>query len=216
MNTPFMKTPLTKTDSIVACVIDSSGSMESQVGRVCEGFNSFVAQQLKVPGDASLYLTFFNTVSWTPVKNQPLQAFNKLDSTNYRPNGGTALLDAIGNTIKQIDEVSDGKRVIVCIVTDGQENSSNFYTKTHVKDLIEARQAKGWEFVYICADMASFHDAVAMGIRTTNVAMYDKGDPLAYANAFASASTAAMNTRTMGSAGDWRGTLKGEEEKKPS
>ena len=41
----------------------------------------------------------------------------------YRPNGNTALLDAIGNTVQTIN--TDGfDKIITVIMTDGEENSS--------------------------------------------------------------------------------------------
>jgi hypothetical protein len=48
---------------------------------------------------------------------------------------------------------------VVCIVTDGMENSSLEYTPEQVNDLITARKTAGWTFIFLAANQ----DAIAVG-----------------------------------------------------
>ena len=95
----------------------------------------------------------------------------KLTKEEYYTRGCTALLDAIGKTIDYMDELNKNK-VIFIITTDGYENASTKYNKNDIKKLIEKH--KNWEFVYIGADIDSYSEASAIGIRTSNIANYEK------------------------------------------
>jgi hypothetical protein len=52
----------------------------------------------------------------------------------------------------------------IIILTDGVENSSHTYTKSHLKDLIEAKMKDGWTFVYLGANQDAFAEAGSIGI----------------------------------------------------
>ena len=63
----------------------------------------------------------------------------------------TALYDAIAEGVRLADkDKTPEERVIVVIMTDGEENSSRETTKQQVKDIISGYEAKGdWTFLYI-------------------------------------------------------------------
>ena len=55
----------------------------------------------------------------------------------------------------------DDERVAVCIMTDGQENSSKEYTKEAIKALIQGRQKdKNWMISYLAANVDAFDEGV--------------------------------------------------------
>ena len=86
--------------------------------------------------------------------------------------GGTALLDAIGRTIKKIRAVQKqtaedyrAEKVLFVIITDGEENSSRKYSPEQIKECIEHQQEKyGWEFVFFGANMDAVLEASKLGI----------------------------------------------------
>ena len=112
------------------------------------------------------------------------------------PQGGTALLDAIGFALTEegaklsamLEEYRPGK-VIVVIVTDGQENSSREYKRQAVKDMITTQQDKyGWQVTYIGANQDSFAEAGGLGIplnSTLDYAATDLGTDFAWRGAAA-------------------------------
>ena len=95
----------------------------------------------------------------------------ELDEETYFVRGSTALLDAVGKTIKLMEKKAKGK-VLFAITTDGYENSSREYTKEQIKEMITGRS--DWEFMYIGADVDSYAEASAIGISANHTANYRK------------------------------------------
>lgn len=158
----------------IVMIVDKSGSMESTRNDVVGGFNAFVDEQKKVPGDAVLTLVQFDTGYLVTIDRKPLQAIAPLTADNYVPGGGTALLDAIGKAVTALrDRTDKSDRAIVCIMTDGQENSSHEYNKAAIKALIESmRSDRGWEFAFVGANQDAFTEAGQLGIAAGMTANY--------------------------------------------
>ena len=151
----------------IAYILDRSGSMQPMQEPAVAAFNQFVKSQLDVPGDARLTLIQFDDSYEVPVAAMPIQDVPQLTAATYTPRGSTALLDAIGRTIKETDrrisallEGDKPGKVILAIFTDGEENASQEYTIKHISDLIRLyRDQKGWEFLFLAANQ----DAIASG-----------------------------------------------------
>ena len=151
----------------IAYILDRSGSMQPMQEPAVAAFNDFIKSQLDVPGDARLTLIQFDDAYEVPVSAKPIQDVPQLTAATYTPRGSTALLDAIGRTIKETDRrisalPEDDKpgKVILAIFTDGEENASQEYTIKHISDLIRLyRDQKGWEFLFLAANQ----DAIASG-----------------------------------------------------
>lgn len=67
-------------------------------------------------------------------------------------------------------------RVVVAIVTDGQENASREFTADKVKKLIEEKQASGWDFVFLGADLNAITAAKNYGFAASKVAYFDSSN----------------------------------------
>jgi hypothetical protein len=151
----------------IAYILDRSGSMQPMQEPAVAAFNDFVKSQLDVPGDARLTLVQFDDAYEVPVAAKPIQDVPQLTAATYTPRGSTALLDAIGRTIKETDrrinaltDADKPGKVILAIFTDGEENASQEYTIKHISDLIRLyRDQKGWEFLFLAANQ----DAIASG-----------------------------------------------------
>lgn len=80
----------------------------------------------------------------------PLAQVPELTIASYRPDGSTALYDAIGVTIGKAEP---GERnVLITIRTDGQENSSKEWNRNTIQTLIKLRQNENkWGFAYFGA-----------------------------------------------------------------
>jgi len=167
--------------TMICLIMDRSGSMQNLRQDVVGGVNNFIEQQKKKPDPASIAFVRFDSPSDTPVIErfrpmQPLAEVKPLTLDEYDPRGWTPLLDAVGKTIVDLDE--DWKReqpdrAIVVIVTDGQENASEEYTKPKIRSLIQAREASDqWTFIFLGANVDAFAEASALGIRSVNTASY--------------------------------------------
>lgn len=156
----------------IACILDRSGSMGAIRSDAIGGFNTFLAEQRKLPGTADLTLVLFDDEYEVPIKKMDLKDVEPLNEATYVPRGSTALLDAIGRTINDVDsrimkdkEEDRPEKVIVAILTDGMENASKEFTKDQIKGLIEKQQnEKGWDFIFLAANQDAFHEAGQIGI----------------------------------------------------
>ena len=149
------------------CVIDRSGSMAFCLDDTLGGFNTFLADQ---PKESKITTFLFNNEVHKFHDNVKIEDAEHLTKTNYRPSGGTALLDAIGFAIKY---ANDEKDVTMVILTDGAENSSQTYTKQHVNDLIDDRKARGWNFVFLAANQDAIKTAGGIGISEGSALTFD-------------------------------------------
>lgn len=183
----------------IAVVLDASGSMQAVRDDTIGGFNRFVKDQRELPGEATLSLTTFNTAMFPLHLFSAIENVPELDASSYIPSGMTALLDAVGQTIRttgeqlaEMDESKRPSRVIFVIMTDGQENSSRQWTKEKLKELIsQQKQTYSWEFVFLGANQDAFAEAGGIGIgaqQTMNYAANAKGTREAFASMSASVS----------------------------
>ena len=153
--------------SSITFLLDRSGSMESCWDDVLGGFNAFIKDQ---DSNATMTLVQFDHEYTVPYENLKMSEVQPLTRETYKPRGSTALLDALGQFIKSVPENS---APVVVIFTDGLENSSNKYTKAHIKDLVEQKTKDGWTFVYMGANQDAFAEAGSMGIAAAHTMNYD-------------------------------------------
>ena len=170
--------PTTSPVTEIAFILDRSGSMQPHAAAAVAGFNEFLREQQAVEGIARLTLVLFDDLYEVPFDNLPVSEVVCLDQEAYSPRGTTALLDAIGQTIKsfrkRIQDLPKKKRpeqVIFAIFTDGLENASRKYDWQDIADRIRKRQDKdGWEFLFLAANQDAIATAAQMSIRRENSA----------------------------------------------
>lgn len=157
-------------NSHLVVVLDRSGSMEAIRKDMEGGFNSFIAEQRKLEDPCELTLVQFDSQSIDTVLDRvPLDKVPKLV---LLPRGGTPLLDAIGQTVARMNLQPQPDKVLFIIITDGWENASHEYTKAMVKSMIQQARARGWEFMYLGANVDAFAEAQALGIGASVTAGY--------------------------------------------
>lgn len=155
----------------IVYVLDQSGSMGKLREDTVAGFNTMVKDQRCIPGQATFQLIRFNDVVM-PEAVADIHSVQLLDNLRYRPNGWTALLDAVGLGIDSTGKFLSGlpeamrpSRVVFIIATDGLENRSITYHKQKVAGMIAHQQmAYKWEFVFVGANIDAFKEAGDMGI----------------------------------------------------
>jgi hypothetical protein len=150
----------------ISAIMDRSGSMEAIRTDTEGGFNTFVADQKALPGEATISLTEFDdkielTWDFLPLQDAP--------TYHLQPRGWTALLDAVGITINRLgqklaamDEVDRPEKVVLVIVTDGEENKSQEYGYGQIAEMIKTQtETYNWEFMFLGANQ----DAILTGGR---------------------------------------------------
>lgn len=162
------------------CILDRSGSMETIKDDAIGGFNAFIAAQKSEAEDTRVTLELFDDRFERLFEALPIAMVRPLDHTSFVPRGSTALLDAIGRSLTHArsrigglpaDQQPEG--VIVCILTDGEENSSREYTYHSISDLVAAcRDTDGWEFVFLAANQDAIAEASKLSIGGANAASF--------------------------------------------
>lgn len=149
---------------LVSFLLDRSGSMQTVKSDVIGGFNAFLKEQRAAEGKCRFVLTLFDTQEIDTEDFADVRDVDELTESSYVPRSGTPLLDAIGETVRRIDNLGDVGRVLFVIYTDGQENSSHEFNRAAVKALIEERQSRDWDFIFLGAGIDAYAEAGALGI----------------------------------------------------
>lgn len=167
----------------ISIILDRTGSMESIKDDTIGGFNTFLKEQQKQPDKATMTLVQFDSQdpyevihSFKPVKDVPA-----LDASTYVPRASTPLLDAIGMGINDLEKrLGDMKKkdrpskVVMVIITDGQENASREFKKGHIVKMMKRKEKDDWQFVFLSADLDSIDDAGDYGFNADRVMSFDK------------------------------------------
>ncbi len=161
----------------IIIVLDESGSMCQLSSDTIGGVNQFIEDQKALPGECNLSLYKFSEYVKTVNSAVPIHVAAPLTKENYKPCGGTALYDAIkqavdeaGNRFARMQEWQRPSKVILVIVTDGQENASKFATRADIKKTITHQQdIYKWQVVFIGAGIDAFHDAGMIGVNVDHI-----------------------------------------------
>ena len=161
-------------------ILDRSGSMGGLETDTIGGFNSMLARQKKEEGEANVTTVLFDDQVEVIHDRFPIEAVKPLTDDDYFVRGSTALLDAIGSTVKKIENIQKrlpeelkAENVIFVITTDGHENSSSEYTVKMVKKMIEEHQKQGWQFIFMGANMDAVAEAGRLGINRNHAVSYE-------------------------------------------
>lgn len=164
-----------KSSTIIAFVLDKSGSMSSVQQATIEGFNEYIETLAKDGNKYEFTMTLFDTTYETSAV-MDIKDVKKLDTQSFRPDGWTALYDAVCGTMMKIIPKKNQK-VIFIIMTDGAENSSKEYTQETMRYMITSREFTGqWQFVYLGANQDSYATAQSYGIKYGNTTNFNASD----------------------------------------
>jgi hypothetical protein len=165
-------------------IVDASSSMSPLTKSTISGVNEqidSIKQLEKEHPNQSYYMSFihFNNVVTVEYTDRSASALENISEKNYNCNGMTALLDAIGVGVRDLnqkisDKVSSGlATAIVVIITDGEENSSIEFDGKKIKSMIEELQeTKNWTFTFVGANIDSISTAKNYGINVNNVMQF--------------------------------------------
>jgi len=164
----------------IAFVLDRSGSMGSSREAAIAGFNFFLNQQQAGSDLTKLTLVLFDDEYLVPIDALPVAEILPLDNDTYLPRGTTALLDAIGRTADEfgarlaaMPEKNRPGQVIVAILTDGLENSSQTYTWNQIARVIKHQTEQyRWTFLFLGANQYAIATAAQMNIAAANASSF--------------------------------------------
>jgi len=182
-----MKTILTE----LVFILDRSGSMSGLESDTIGGFNSMLKKQQAEPGDCRITTILFDDNYEVLHDRIDIKAVGDISTQEYFVRGCTALLDAVGRTIKKINKVQKNTaedyradKVLFVITTDGMENASREFTYDKIKSMVGKQKKKhNWEFIFLGANIDAIDVANRFGIarnRTQNFHNDSEGIALNY------------------------------------
>jgi hypothetical protein len=148
----------------VTVLIDKSLSMSEQVNDTIIGFNSFLATQKDAAqrngSHCDLQLIQFDD-KYEPGPRYDVLKHPQLTREQYVPRGHSALLDAVGRTIeeagKRYADMPEAKRpgkVVVVVLTDGADDSSQLFTAQAIREKITLQHdLYKWNFIFLGASL---------------------------------------------------------------
>lgn len=155
-------------------ILDESGSMGSIRNEALNGANLTInaikkAQEENSEDNQMLCFVTFDTRTDNDsvrviIDCEKIQDVKEITSSQYKPYGMTPLLDAIGMSVTSLQKlVKECDNVLVTVITDRLENSSNKYNASQIKELTESLSQKNWVFTYIGANQDSESSASGLG-----------------------------------------------------
>ena len=175
-----------KQKTIYHMILDKSGSMSDCIPNTLEGYNEQILKirelEKKYPEqEICLGLTTFNHEICHLSFHRPPSTARLLNNENYRPDGTTALLDAIGLVIRQLEKDVEAQlsefdtTVVVVILTDGHENASRQFRLSDISQMISRLEETGkWTFSFIGATLDAVDVAKQMAIKEQNSFQFNK------------------------------------------
>lgn len=172
--------------TIYHLIVDRSGSMSDCIENTINGFNEQILhirqmEELYPEQEITIGLSMFNSEVVHKLLHEKPALAPMLTTETYRPNGNTALLDAIGITTANLEkDQQEANRtipttVVVVILTDGHENSSRVFRLADIRKLISRLEESGqWTFSFMGATLDAVDVAEQMNIRRHNSRSFDK------------------------------------------
>jgi hypothetical protein len=167
-------------------ILDRSGSMSDCLSETISGFN----EQLQMIQDLQrrfpeqhfyVSLTIFNHLISHTMSCCSSDQLKPLTLETYVPDGSTALLDAIGESVMSLKTKiepqleNDEATAVAVILTDGHENASRIFDWHAIRRMITELEASGnWTFSFLGAKRDALETASNLNIRQQNAASFEK------------------------------------------
>jgi len=161
-------------------ILDRSGSMAGLESDTVGGYNSMMDKQREAGGEVIVTTVLFDDKYELLHDRIPIDELKPMTENEYFVRGCTALIDAIGRTVKKIEKAhahtredhKPGKTIFV-VTTDGLENASKKYRAEDVKKMVESKiENDKWEFIFLGANIDAVETAVHYGFRESRAANY--------------------------------------------
>lgn len=167
-----------KNKIFVQFLLDKSGSMYSNWHNTISMIEEYVSS-LKADKNTSVRfsLNYFSAgSSWrgdwmggedlNGLVKGGVHKLKEWSAVDVSPCGGTALYDAIGNTVHDIQKMKlrDGESVQLVVITDGEENSSRTFSHEDVKMLIDSFKSREWSVVFLAQGLRVVEQARGLGV----------------------------------------------------
>jgi len=170
-----------KSKTYYQLILDASGSMSNVRSETLNAVNNQILSirslSERMPGQEMVVsLVLFNTEVTTLYSHLAPEQAPLLTLRQYVPEGSTALLDAIGMRIMDTERLlSPEDDVVIVVLTDGEENASQFFTYKQIAEKISNRKrTERWSFSFVGADIDAWSIARRLNIDREEVRSVSK------------------------------------------
>lgn len=161
-------------------ILDKSGSMSGLEQDTLGGFNSMLVKQQQLDEPCLITTILFDHSVQLVHDRVDIQQIEPMTAEQYQAGGYTALLDALGMAISRISGIQENTpkaqrtdKVMLVIITDGEENSSREYQIAQIRSMIEQQQQRfNWEFIFLGANIDTITTAESFAINAENASNY--------------------------------------------
>merc|ERR1711998_781288 len=125
----------------------------------------------------------FDNVVEPVVEDVPIESMAKFGESDFEPRGMTALLDGIGSMIAKMERtvpagtLAPEQAPVIVILTDGNENASQEFTRAAIFERITAKRELGWKFTFMGANQDAISVGTSIGLRAETCMTYAARGP---------------------------------------
>ena len=172
------------TRTLVTLLLDRSGSMQRLKEDTIGAINAY-RETLRASGEDIRYSQVHFDCEYSGeialekvLVAEKIAKVGDMTPDDYRPRGGTPLIDAACATIRAVAELlrdagkTEGTKVVIAIQTDGAENQSRENGWADLKALVAEKEKEGWEFVFMGAGIDAYSQGARMGISRAKTISY--------------------------------------------
>merc|ERR1712159_618427 len=162
-------------------LLDRSGSMHAIRDDMVGSFNNYIHDLQQDPLTRETRLTLAQFDSQEPFEllhqAQTVSSIGPLSTDKFVPRAATPLYDALASMISHARQRADHlkeanatqEKVVIVVLTDGQENSSVEHSRAGVAKLAESYEKEhGWTFVFLGANIDAYAEGGGVGISAKN------------------------------------------------
>ena len=169
------------TDIYNLVILDCSGSMQPLREAAIQGYNETLdairtaQEQYGIEQQHLVSLTLFNMDVTKVFDCDTVQNMPNLLTENYMPEGVTALWDAVGISLTELQQRLDSLNnatAVVTIISDGLENASHRYSLYQVVSQIDRLKEQGVMFVFMGTNQNVAQTASQLHIDTYRIFEY--------------------------------------------
>lgn len=167
-------------------ILDESGSMGMIKNATLKGFNELAKKIMSLSDESPSqeHLISLSTFNGNGIKErlfcQPIAELVNLNDSNYKPDSTTPMYDAICKSVLRLKRELYGREdfgVLVTIITDGLENTSQEFSHKETKLLIQDMSADSrWGFGLIGANIDLEETAKSLSIPISRTIEFEHSD----------------------------------------
>ena len=169
-------------------VLDCSESVVGRKAEYINSFNSMIADYKQQESEGLVTTILFNQRSKIFHDRINLASVNPISEEDYITSGKTALLDALGHTIKHISTIQKYAReedkpehTVFVVMTDGREDASKRYTAEEIEKSIQRRkETRNWQFIFTDASLETIITACKVKAENAATDTEDENDLTEY------------------------------------